>query len=112
MTASSVPVVSGRPSWAGGHTALWSGPDSTRRSTTTRAAATACPAASATAGRRSDGSGLSPTLRLKSASASYGTAAAPKESRSATLTTPRRIGWKARATRAVASSEGQKPVVP
>ena len=76
-----------------------------------RLALTARAAASATAGSSVDGSGLSPRRRLKSASASYGAAAAPNASRSATRTTRRRSGWKASATTAVASSEGQKPPV-
>ena len=98
---------------SGGQTAVRSGPAWTCRRTLARLAFTAWAAASATAGSRSAGSGLSPRRRLKSASASYGAAAAPKASRSATLTTRRRSGWKAMATTAVASSDGQnRPALP
>ena len=97
----------------GASAATRSGPASTWTDTaTTRLAFTACAAASATAGNRADGSGLSPSCRLKSASASYGAAAAPNASRSASRTTRRRSGWNAIATRAVAISDGQKPPAP
>ena len=109
LTVSSASEAAGA---SAGQVATWSGPPGTGSRTDARLAPTALPAASATAESSRDGSGLSPSRRLKSASASYGAAEAPKASRSATRTTHLRSGWKAIATTAVASSENQNPPGP
>lgn len=90
-----------------GHIAMRSGPPSACRTTVARVAPTACAAASARAGSRVVGSGLSPIRRLSSASASYGAARRPYAARSATLTAHSRNGWNAMATTAVTSNEAR-----